>query len=75
MSTGIQMLLKTFGLDAEKIEKAIADIAQIGVGLKQQLDRIEMQIAAIEQKLEVSNDNRNIAQIGNSAAETDDAAK
>lgn len=47
MASGMEMMLKSFGIDPDKIKKDIAGFGQIIVELKQAIDRIESNQALI----------------------------
>lgn len=51
MALGVEMLVKSLGLDPEEIKKSIAGIGQIMADLKTGLDKIQAQNAEILDRL------------------------
>lgn len=51
MASGIEMMMKTMGIDPVAVKETVANIGQIAVGIKQTLDRIEARQILIEKAL------------------------
>lgn len=55
---GMEMMMKSLGLDPEEIKKTIGDFGQVVIELKSQMDRIETKLNAViveNQKKELDN--------------------
>lgn len=52
MALGVEMMLKSLGLDPEEVKKSIAGIGQIMADLKTGIDKVQVQNAEILARLD-----------------------
>lgn len=68
---GMEMMLKSLGLDPEEIRKGITEFGQVIVDMKSQLDRIESKLNAVlaenatEETAQLDYDNSHMKDIEN----------